>query len=301
MTSRRILLTAAILLSCAALLRAEDKAKPIVEGSVRHELLCADSGLNRVVRFSADGQVKWEYPAYVYDVWQLPGGNLLFTDRDGVKEVTPNKKIVFQYKTRSEVYACQRLSDGNTMVAECSAGRIIEVDPSGKVVKQFPVENRGHMTMRMARKLPNGNYLVGHSAARRVREYSPEGKVVREIPTPGTTFAAVRLPDGNTLISCETAVIEVDPAGKTVWQVKASEIPEMGPKWLAGVQRLPNGNTLLCNWLGHGQEGKGVPMFEITRDKKIVWQFNDTKLTRNVTNVFLLDVPGDPIKGEVLR
>ena len=50
-------------------------------------------------------------------------------------------------------------------------------------------------------------------------------------------------------------VIEVDGQGSVVWQVTEHEIPGNQLGFAAGLQRLPNGNTIICNWPGHG----GVP------------------------------------------
>ena len=44
-----------------------------------------------------------------------------------------------------------------------------------------------------------------------------------------------------------------------------------GLGYVAGVRRLPNGNTLICNWGGHGG-AKGPALFEITRQKELVWR-----------------------------
>ena len=85
--------------------------------------------------------------------------------------------------------------------------------------------------MRNARRLANGNYLVAHYGLDVVREYDPSGKMVREIPAPGGPHTAIRLPDGNTLISCADhpngtpRVFEVDPRGKTVWSVDGRDLP----------------------------------------------------------------------------
>jgi hypothetical protein len=76
----------------------------------------------------------------------------------------------------------------------------------------------------------------------------------------------VRLENGNTVISGKTVVIEVDAAGKTVWRLDASEVPQLGVRWFAGAQVLSNGNVFVCN------AGGKVPFFEVSRDKRIVWQ-----------------------------
>jgi hypothetical protein len=64
---------------------------------------------------------------------------------------------------------------------------------------------------------------------------------------------------------------------------------------------LPNGNTILCNWLGHGHIGEQADVVEITPDKKIVWEFVDHIHIKSINQIQVLDIPGDPSKGEILR
>jgi hypothetical protein len=68
---------------------------------------------------------------------------------------------------------------------------------------------------------------------------------------------------------------------------------------MTGLQRLPNGNTVMSNWLGHGQFGKAPHLIEVTRDKRVVWTFSDHQTMKTVSSIQLLDVPGDVTKGEV--
>ena len=162
----------------------------------------------------------------------------------------------------------------------------------------------GHAYMRNARKLENGNYLVAHYGPGFVREYDPQGKTVREIPAAGGPHTAVRLKNGNTVISCGDRkggrrVFEVDKTGKTVWQVQGDELPGASLKFMTGFQRLPNGNTVMTNWLGHRQFGKAPHVIEITADKKVVWTFADHKTMRTISAIQLLDVPGDVTKWEI--
>ncbi len=88
--------------------------------------------------------------------------------------------------------------------------------------------------------------------------------------------------------------------------LKGYVLPDLGPVRLdkltvAGLQRLPNGNTVVCNWGGHGHVGKQPLMFEVTRDKKVVWKLEAYMQLRTPSHVQILDVPGDVTKGEVLR
>jgi hypothetical protein len=279
--------------------------------SPAHPFICADYTGGKVVVFSGEGRVQWEWPATnCNDVWILPGGNFLFTTGHGVQEVTRAKQVVFNYQSKSEIYACQRLPNGNTFIGECNAGRLLEVNPSGQIVKELKLlpegVDGGSGYMRNARRLPNGNYLVAHYNAQVVKEYDPQGGVVREIRAAGRPHSVCRLPNGNTLISCGDAaggarIFEVDPQGKTVWQVWGDELPGVSLKFVAGFQRLPNGDTVFANWLGHNQFGQAPQMIEVTPSKQVVWTFSDTNTLRTISSVQLLDVPGDVTKGEILH
>jgi hypothetical protein len=72
-------------------------------------------------------------------------------------------------------------------------------------------------------------------------------------------------------------VIEINPqTKKVIWMYEHKDtdwnFPGVPPKWkfnspyIAGAQRLPNGNTLIC-------EGATGRIFEVTTSKEIVWEF----------------------------
>ncbi len=275
-----------------------------------HPFVCTDYTQGKVFIFSADGQAQWSYPAEsCNDLWVLPNGNLVVNTGHGAKEITRDNKVVFSYESTSEIYACQRLANGDTFIGECNSGRLLDVAPDGRIVKEIRLlptgTDGGHGFMRNARRLANGNTLVAHYGLDVVREYDASGKMVREIPAPGGPHSVVRLPDGNTLIACadrspgKPQVIEVDPLGKIVWQVLETELPGIRLKFMTGLQRLPNGNTVMTNWLGHGSLGQAPHIIEVTHDKKVVWTFNDHKTLRTVSSIQLLDIPGDTTKGEI--
>ncbi len=137
---------------------------------------CTDYTQGKVFLVDDRGKVEWSYDAAnANDIWVLPNGNLLFNTGHGAKEVTRDKKVVFSYESTSEVYACQRLPNGNTFIGECNAGRLLEVDAAGHIVHQIRLlpegQDGGSAYMRNARKLANGNYLVAHYGLQVVREY----------------------------------------------------------------------------------------------------------------------------------
>lgn len=280
-------------------------------GEVGHTILCADYTQGLVCIISNEGKLVWQYPAErCNDIWALPNGNILFTTGNGVKEVTRDKKVIFSYDSKSEIYACQRLSNGNTFIGECNSGRLLEVSPDGKIInliKLLPDSvDGGHSFMRNARKLENGNYLVAHYGLDKVCEYDSSGRKVMEISITGGPHSVIRLPQGSTLIACsdhngDPRIVEVDRNGTIVWQLSKNELPGIELKFMTGMQCLPNGNLLLTNWLGHGQFGKAPHAFEITRDKKVVWLYNDTTFLKTMSSIQILDSDVDYSKDRILH
>ena len=99
----------------------------------------------------------------------------------------------------------------------------------------------------------------------------------------------------------QAKVFEVDKTGKIVWQVASDDLPDISLKFMTGLQRLPNGNTVMTNWLGHGEFGKAPHVIEVTPDKKVVWTFADHKTMKTISSIQLLDTPGDVTKGEIVH
>jgi hypothetical protein len=285
-----------------------------------YRVLAQDRG--HVAIIDASGKVEWEVECKYnsHDIDLLPSGNLLLhTGPARVVEMTPEKKIVWEYTAepkegysgKVEIHAFQRLADGLTMVAESGNRRIVEVDQKGKIVREVPltVDNpHAHHDTRLARKLASGNYLVCHERDGKVREYDAEGKVVwtYELDLGGRpaapghgpeghgtdVFGALRLPSGNTLIACGNGnrVIEVTPEGKTVWSVDQKELPGITLAWVTTLQVLPSGNLII----GNCHAGSENPqLVEVTRDKQVVWKFQDFQnFGNNLAAGMVLDVPG---------
>ena len=267
-----------------------------------HSYLCSDIGAKRVFKVSAAGEIEWEYPAdQCTDAWLLENGNVLMSftgDKRGAREVTPDKKVVWEYTTEGEVWSCQRLDNGNTLVAECTANRLIELDKAGEVVKVVPVRSTGnaHMGMRHARKIANGGYLACFLDDKVVREYNPSGRLIREIKVPGMAFSAIRLGNGNTVIGFRNGVIEVDPEDTVVWHLSQEDLPNVKLYWICCIQRLSNGNTVVGNWFIHKRRTDSPPFFEVTPDKQVVWQVDMHERMFDPASIQILAAEGHALR-----
>ena len=262
-----------------------------------------------------DDQILWTYPKNTRDGWVLPNGNILLAvtkskecPHGAVVEVTREGKTLFEYPgTQSEVNTVQPLPNGNLVLTEAGANpRLLEIDRTGKTLVEVPIRcqtQNHHMESRMSRKLANGNYLVPVLLDRFVREMTPDGTVAWEVRTPDEPkecwpFTAIRLENGNTLVTLTHGlrVVEFDAAGKIVWQVTNDDLSAPLFRDPCGAQRLPNGNTVIASY---GMGAKGVKLFEITRDKKVVWTWTSDR--PGVHHVQILETNGKPVEGTPLR
>jgi len=268
-------------------------------------------GLTQII--DASGKVTWKYPAATRDGYILPNGNLLLTlsknkpyPGGAVVEVTRDQKVVWEYKgTQSEVNTAIQLDNGNIMLTEAGdKPRLLEVARDGSIKVEIPLGcqiTNHHMQSRMARKLPNGHYLVPQDKT--VREYDASAKVVWECKSPESTadnrsFCCLRNAAGHTLISLTVGsnLIEVDAAGKIVWELRDGDLAGVQVNRTTAVSWLPNGNIVFSNYAARAPQAKLV---EITREKKVVWTYTDAT-NQGIHEFQLLDTEGKALAG-VLR
>jgi len=274
-------------LACIALASAAD---PV---AITHAFL-ATGARTRIVEQAPgerSGRVTWDYPAASREGWVLPNGNLLLAlaksaalPGGGVVEVTRDKRVVWEYRgTQDEVNSVQKTAAGTYVLTEAGRQpRLIEVDAAGRPLVQFALQcqvGNAHMQARMARKLADGTYLVPHLLDFAVKQYDRTGAVLAVIDTttpgdPGRKihswpFTAIRLADGNTLVALTNAnaVAEFAPDGRRGWQLTNADVGGIIHD-ACGVQRLPNGNTVIASYAARGDQPR---LFEVTPDKRVIW------------------------------
>jgi hypothetical protein len=281
-------------------------------GPVSHRFLngFSDSGMLAIVE--KDGTIAWQYSINqneANDAWLLPSGNVVLAYKRGAREVSPDKQIVWDYPAAAdaEIHTVQPLPGDQFLVGEShgdGTSSIYEMDRTKKISHTTTIATPGggssHSQFREVRKTPQGTYLISQQrGGGHAMEFDASGKLLRTFPC--GRFVGLRLPDGNTLISCgdDHRVIEVDPQDKVVWEIGETEIPGNRLYFAAGLQRLPNGNTVICNWPGHSNDFSQPQVFEVTRDKKVVWELRDKRLGW-ISNIHILD-PEAAVNGVALR
>lgn len=272
-----------------------------------HAFLGTSHKLGKIYLMDKQGRMVWDYPVpNPQDVWMLPNGNILTTWLHGVKEVTRDKQVVWEFNVEApnEVPTCQPLPNGNVLIGVVGQCRLVEVDRKGQIVHEIQLETsvkKPHAQFRMCRQTPEGTYLVPFTAEGAVREYSHEGRMLRQFPQQKMPVCALRLPDGNTLITADQCVTEYDQSNRVVWQMTSKDVPDINLAILAGVQRRSNGNTVVCNWNAKPDGAKaGAHIFEITPDKRVVWQV-DTNALGKVAQCQLLTSDLLPLHEEIWR
>lgn len=273
------------------------------ELGIRHTVVISGP---KTLEINEKDEIVWEYEDNSRDMTKLENGNYLITYATRVLEVTPGKKIIWKYESsvNPELMSAQRLANGKTLITELGEQpRLVEVNTKGKVKKVIPIQpetTNVHMQSRMGRKVSKRRYLVPHRLQPFAKEYNKRGKVIRsfrvDLPELGGatakngTFCATRLKNGSTVITCASGnrLVVFDKDGKVEWQITTADIGGFLQD-VCGLHVLKNGNFLVSCY--GNQSADGLKMMEITRDKKIVWTYQNPAI-RYVHNVQVLSTNG---------
>ena len=235
---------------------------------------------NAILELDWDGNVVWEYrnPMVHHDFVRLADGNTL--------------AVVFE---EMPVELAGRVRGGRDDGADVMLGDgLIEVTPAGAVVSQWrawqaldpyqdaicPLEGRGQWTHQNSLNLTaSGDLLVSfrqidtvgivdRASGRFTWKWGP-GEISHQHNPTWLDSGRVLLFDNGPHRGGPTfsRVLEVDPASNEIaWEYVGSPPISFYSYHISGAERLPNGNTLIC-------EGAPGRFFEVTPDKEIVWEY----------------------------
>jgi Mal s 1 allergenic protein-like len=301
---------------------APDLAHPPGRGLAQHPFLyCGEwqrqSTSDQTMYIVRDGKIAWSYTnplrGELGDCSLLRNGNILFSRQFGASEITPDKKIVWNYDgpPGTEIHTTWPVDRDRVLIMQNgNPATLMIIDKrTNRAEKSLTLATRNpqgvHGQFRHVRMTPDGHFLVPHMDLGRVVEYDKDGKEVWSTLAP-SAWAAVRLKNGNTLISGNQHgyVREVNGDGQVVWEVNKTDLPGITLYTVQEVTRLANGNTLINNWPG------GVPkenwpsivqLIEVTRDKKVVWALRNWTTLGPASSTQLLDQPGAAEKQQLQR
>ena len=289
-------------------------------GLAEHPMLYAGEGYNTVFLVN-HGKVVWTFSAggrgEIDDIWLLSNGHVLFSSQYHVQEVTPQKQIVWHYDAPpgTEVHTCQPLGLDKVMIVRNGLPPKLMVlnKHNGETEEEhdLPAESfvdtkTIHAQFRRARFTAAGTYLLAFLRMNKVVEYDKDFNPMWSCAI-ATPWAAVRLHNGNTLITDERdrLVREVNTRCETVWELKQSDLPaDLALRNMQTADRLTNGNTVIFSSTAGAKPNDWpslIQAVEVTPDKKVVWALQDWKNLGPATTAQFLDQPGFPEKAGDLQ
>ena len=152
----------------------------------------------------------------------------------------------------------------------------------------------------MGRKLPGGTYLVPHRLMPITKEYDSSGTVLQTFrldkkelggkAAPNGNFAAHRFEDGSTRITCASGnrMVIFDENGEVIWHLTNKDTGGLLND-VCGLHVLKSGNFLVSCY--GNQKPDQFRLIEFTRDKKIVWAYQNNS-ARYVHNIQVLSTNG---------
>jgi hypothetical protein len=270
---------------------------------MKHRVIVADEGNGKVHYINlASPTERWSITTANRDLQIIGNDRLMLSVGDGYAEYNVKTgAFIKKITTGGTVQSVFRLTPKSTYVGcDGSPATITEVDSTGKQLRKINLAVNA--SIRIVRPTPARTFLVGGKVAGVMCECDSTGTIKWQVQAGGEPYMALRLPNGNTLISSGYGTQMVladakgtilkqfptraDTAGSAFWRLAK-------PYFFAGFQILTNGNIVVANWEGHGtgNGGKGVQLIEIDSGLTRVvsyWQ-QDPSLVSSLHGVLVID------------
>jgi hypothetical protein len=181
-------------------------------------VLIGEYGGNQVTERDLTGKILWTHKVTnsISTCKRLPNGNTFISTFGEIMEVDPKGQVVFTHAHGGLIARAHHLRNGHFVFA-CNGDKIVELDAERKELRTIRVNSGGDSWVSVE-PLLGDRFLVAPYGANRVYETDATGKEYLQFPAEHP-MSAVRLPNGNTLVSSNTGrcVIEYDRTGKAIW------------------------------------------------------------------------------------
>jgi hypothetical protein len=235
------------------------------------------------------GKIVWSYDdpvgkGEISDAVMLSNGNVLFAHQYGVTEITPDKKVIWNYDAPAghEVHTAVPIGTEHVLYIQNGDPAVVRVVNivTNVVEREINLQTRHpastHGQFRHARLTDRGTLLVAHMDLDKVVEYDYYGNELWSFPGAGP-WGVTPLSNGNVLITDRQGVREVTRRGDSVWAFSPSEVPGYVFMNLQQAWRLPNGDTVINNWANEWNKapengvGATIQAIEVTPSKQVAW------------------------------
>jgi hypothetical protein len=322
MVSEIALLSCLFVAGCGVSGQAQSSANPPPSppqvsgtGLAAHDFMYAGESHDRRIFIVRQGKVVWTYDdsagkGEISDAVMLSNGNILFAHQFGVTEITPDKKVIWNYDAPAgyEVHTAVPIGREHVLFIQNGDPAVVRVvnivtnATEREITLQVRHPASTHGQFRHARLTDRGTLVVAHMDLNKVVEYDYDGNQLWSFP--GTNpWGVTPLSNGSVLITDKLGVREVARRGDTVWSLSPSDVPEYPFASLQQAWRLPNGNTVINNWFIESMKGApedrpgNVQAIEVTTAKQVVWVLRSWTEPANLgpaTTIQFLDSPSAP-------
>lgn len=267
-----------------------------------HKVIVADEGNGKVHYINlANPSERWSVTTSNRDLQLIGSDRLMVSVGDGYAEYNiKTGSLIKKVPTGNGVQSVFRLAETSTFIGTDGPAAIKEVDSTGKQIKK--INFAVNASIRIVRPTLAGTFLVGGKVAGTMYECDSTGAIKWETQAGGEPYMALRLPNGNTLISTGYGV-QMVLVGKDAKVIKKfptsadmngnSFWTQAKPNFFAGFQILKNGNIVVANWEGHGggNGGNGYQLieFDSALTKAVAYWKQDASLVSSLHGVLVLD------------
>src|SRR6202789_404989 len=258
------------------------------KGLAQHDFLYAGESHDRKIFIVRQGKIVWSYDdptgkGEISDAVMLSNGNVLFAHQYGVTEITPEKKIIWNYDAPAghEVHTAIPIGKERVLFIQNGDPAVLRVvniltnrtEREITLAVHHPASTHGQF--RHARLTDRGSILVAHMDLNKVVEYDFDGNELWSFPGVNP-WGVTPMSNGNVLITDRQGVREVTRRGDSVWNFSPSDAPNYRFASLQQAWRLPNGNTVINNWVNEWTKTEenspgGIQAIEVTPKKKVMW------------------------------
>ncbi|MFP6765229.1 MAG: hypothetical protein VB858_16495 [Planctomycetaceae bacterium] len=273
------------------------------------ELMICDYVRFRLSRVDRRGKVIWEHSpeGKVWDFVLTDDNRLIYpviTDRQEVRCIDFQKKQIWSWPYASDFREIINITKGPSqlIVSGQNPPQAILMDLDGTILRKLPIPARyrhHHGQLGNVYDVGHKRYLAQLWGEGTALEVDENGKEVWRFQVPeygrgrypeGTVQDLLRLENGNTLLACGTQarLLEVNRAGKIVWEFNGQKHPELNFTNACNLQQLTGGSILVTNFL-RGNSGRGAHAFRLSRDREITWMLTDHRNFTAASQVWAIE------------